>query len=157
MHPTADIYRLILTRTAARYLTVRPHGLQTTPGHLPLPRLQVQILDHGPARTLYRERKPVCRSLDGIAAVRNPERRCNPCPDRDSCTPQVRVDLVFDCLPYRLLLAHTSAQNFLLYHTDLVKQGRSPSDLITQVRVLNRGTWGELRFSAAAPDTESAK
>lgn len=157
MHPTAEIYRLILARTAARYLTVRPHGLQIAPGHLPLPRLQVQILDHGAARTLYRERKPICRSLDAIVAVRDPERRCSTCADRDQCTPQVRIDLVFDCAPYRLLLAHTSAKNFLLYHTELVKRGRRLPDLITELRVLNRGTWGELRFSVAAPDSESAK
>lgn len=147
MHPTAEIYRLILARTAARYLTVRPHGIQIASGDFPRPRLQVQILDHGAARTLYRNRQPSCRSLDAIVAVRDPQRRCSPCADRDDCTPQVRIDLVFDCAPYRLLLAHTSAKNFLLYHTQIVKRGRRLPDLITEIRVLNRGTWGELRFS----------
>jgi hypothetical protein len=149
MHPTAQIYRQILTRTAARYLTVRPHGLQIAPGHAPRPQLRVQILDHGAARTLYRERKPVCRSLDAIVALCDPERRCNLCADRDQCTPQVRIDLVFDCLPYRLLLAYTSAKNFLLYHTETLKRGHRLPDLITEIRVLNRGNWGELRFSTA--------
>jgi hypothetical protein len=156
MHPTADIYRLILARTAARYLTVRPHGFLIAPGHFPLPLIRAQILDHGAARTLYRERKPVCRSLDAIAALRNPDRRCDPCPDRDACTPQVRLDLLFDHGPFRLLLAHTSAKNFLLYHAEIVKQRRRVFDLITQIQVLNRGTWGELRFSAT-PEHEASK
>jgi hypothetical protein len=152
MHPTADIYRDILTRTAARYLTVRPHGIEIAPGYQPLKRLPVLIIDHGAARTFYRERKPVCRSLDGIHPVQHPERQCYDCTDRERCTPQVRVDLVFDCVPYRLLLAYTSAKNFLFYHTEIVKARRKLPDVITRIRVINRGTWGELRFSTAPPN-----
>lgn len=155
MHPAAQIYRDILTRTAARYLTVRPHGIEITPGHLPLKQLSVLIIDHGAARTLYRDRKPVCRSLDGIRPVQYPELECYHCVDRQHCTPQVRVDLVFDCVPYRLLLAYTSAKNFLFYQAELVKGRRKLPDVITRIRVVNRGTWGELRFSTSTSSADA--
>ena len=148
---TAQIYRDILTRTAARYLTVRPHGIELAPGYQPLKQLSVQITDHGAARTLYRDRKPVCRSLDGIRALRDPAIQCSECDDRGSCTPQLRVDLIYDCAPYRLLLAYTSARNFLFYNTEIVKARRDLSDIITRIRVINRGRWGELQFSPATP------
>jgi len=147
MHPAAEIYRDILTRTAARYLTVRPDGIEITPGQQPVKQLSVLIIDHGAARTLYRDRQPVCRSLDGIRPVQSQELACYRCPDRQHCTPQVRVDLVYDCVPYRLLLAYTSAKNFLFYQTEVLKGRRQLPEVITRIRVVNRGSWGELRFS----------
>ena len=156
MHPsTAKIYRDILTRTAARYLTVCPHGIELAPGYQPLKQLSVLITEHGAARTLYRDRKPVCRSLDAIRALRDPAIQCYECVDRDSCTPQLRVDLIYDCAPYRLLLAYTSARNFLFYHTEIVKARRNLSEIITRIRVINRGTWGELKFKPATPAPRS--
>lgn len=149
MDPTRDVYRDILRQTAGRYLTVRPRGLVISPQQPPLPILHVRILDHGAARTLYRERQPVCRSLDAIKPVQNPQIFCAECSDRRSCTPQVRVDLAFEHEPYRLLLAYTSAKNFLLYNSVIANTRRELFDVMTQIRVVNRGNWGELRFSLA--------
>jgi len=155
MHPAAEIYRDILARTAARYLAVRPAGIEIAAGHPLIAKLPVTILNHGAARTLYRERRPACRSLDGVRAVQNAKLYCAACDDRDRCTPQVRLDLVFDNIPYRLLLAYTSAKNFLFYHTELVNNRRRLEDVITMIRVVNRGSWGELRFSAARTSGET--
>ncbi|MFQ5601157.1 MAG: hypothetical protein ACE5G2_11475 [Candidatus Krumholzibacteriia bacterium] len=149
MRSTADIYRDILARTTARYLSVRPHGIHIDKASPPLRALCVQILEHGAARTLYRKRKPVCRSLDGLHPIHDSELRCSRCDQRPFCTPQVRVHLVYDHRPYRLLLAFTSAKNFLFYCTHLRQQHRALDQVVTRIRVLNRGTWGELRFDAA--------
>jgi hypothetical protein len=147
MHPTAEIYRDILARTAARYLSVRPGGIEIAAAQPLMAKLPVTILTHGAARTLYHDRRPACRSLDGVRSVQNAGLHCASCGDRERCTPQVRLDLVFDNVPYRLLLAFTSAKNFLLYHTELIQGRRRLDDTITLIRVVNRGSWGELRFS----------
>lgn len=154
MHSTRDIYRLILARTAARYLNVGPSGIQITTNSPPLTTLRAHILDHGAARTLYQQRKPACRSLDGVRSLQDPQLHCAQCVQRSICTPQIRVTLVYDHLPYRLLLAFTSAKNFLFYCTKLRTQHRELADVLTQIRVLNRGTWGELRFDIATCSDE---
>ncbi|MBD3337026.1 MAG: hypothetical protein GF355_16045 [Candidatus Eisenbacteria bacterium] len=149
MDPAHDVYRDILRRTTGRYLTVRPRGLVISPRHPPLPILHVRILDHGAARTLYHQRQPVCRSLDAVKPLKNPQVFCTDCSQRRACTPQVRVDLTFEHAPYRLLLAYTSAKNFLLYNSTIAETGRGLCDVMTQIQVVNRGNWGELRFSLA--------
>lgn len=140
-----DCYREILQQAASRYLTVRPEGIRLDPEGPAFPEIDVQILAHGPARTLYRGRKPVCRSLDGVVATRDSERSCEGCPDRKGCTPQVRVDLLHDWVPYRLLLSLSSARNFLAYVAQLPPD--EPIDgCPTRIRVLEHETWGELVF-----------
>lgn len=67
----------------------------------------------------------MCRSLNGIRPLENSEQACAPC-GASECTPQVRVDLLFEGLPYRLLLAFTSAK-----------------------KVIHRGNWGALVFDYA--------
>jgi hypothetical protein len=148
--PTADIYRSILSRTSARYMTVRPDGVELSPEQEPLEILHVQILEHAGARTLYRNRKPLCRSLDAVTSVTNPRLHCATCFQRRQCTPQVRLELLFEHRPWRLLLAYTSAKNFLLYNTAIINQRRELAEVITEIRVVNRGSWGELRFSSAS-------
>lgn len=137
--------REILHQMTARYLTVRPDGIEIQKDRPLVPLLDAQILAYGGARTLYRGRRPVCRSLDGIKAISDSQKPCADCLERKHCTPQVRLDLLADGLPYRLLLAYTSAKNFLLF------VGKSPNtqpiDAVqTRLHVLNRGSWGELRF-----------
>jgi hypothetical protein len=56
-------------------------------------------------------------------------------------------DLLADTQPYRLLLAHTSAKNFLLYETQLRESGLELYDGLHRMTVINRGSWGELRFT----------
>ena len=149
INPGADIYRSILSRTSARYMTVRPEGVELSPSDGPLEILHVQILEHAGARTLYRNRKPICRSLDAVSSITNPRMRCVTCFERRQCIPQVRVELLFEHRPWRLLLAYSSAKNFLLYNTEILNQREEIADVITEIRVVNRSTWGELRFFSA--------
>jgi len=140
---TPALLRDILLRTTARYLTVKPHGLVFPEGDSKKA-IRCRILAYGGARTLYRGRKPHCRSLDGSKSLKG--KRCSNCLDRKHCTPQVRLDILCSKAPYRLLLAYTSAKNFLLY-----ARGRASADLEkqeTRISVVDRGTWGELRFWA---------
>jgi hypothetical protein len=59
------------------------------------------------------------------------------------------LDLLFDNTPYRLLLAYTSAKNFLLYTGELVEKKLEIRSINTKIVVVNRGSWGELRFCLA--------
>jgi hypothetical protein len=149
MRSIGEIYGQILARTTARYLGVRPHGI-VVPGEGSHPEISAQILDHGAARTLYQDRKPRCRSLDAIRAVDDSKRLCALCAERARCTPQIRLNLVFRAKPYRILLAYTSAKNFLFYATEIRLRELELPNIVTSIRCLNRGTWGELRFVRAS-------
>jgi len=140
--------RAFLQQARRRYLTVRPHGFALHPDAPLRPTLEVRILSFGAARTLYQNRKPLCRSLDGIEPIAHQgRRRCADCALRPRCTAQVRLDLLADTQPYRLLLAHTSAKNFLLYETQLRERGGTLDEGLHRMTVINRGSWGELRFT----------
>lgn len=150
MFNEADLFRDILHRTTARYLTLRPDGLVLDDDPQPRAMLEARIVGHGAARTLYRGRKPTCRSLDAVKSVTDSDRRCQSCIERKHCTPQIRVDLFVDDAPYRLLLAYTSAKNFLLFWNELSRKGTEPAQGVTTLRVVHRGSWGELRFERQA-------
>lgn len=77
-------------------------------------------------------------------------RRCDDCAFAKECTGQVRVDLLAGGRPYRLLLAYTSAKNFLLYEADLRDLHISIEGVVHQVDVIDRRTFGEVRFSRPA-------
>jgi hypothetical protein len=140
--------RAILQQARRRYLTVRPHGFELNPGERLRPVLEVRILSFGSARTLYQNRKPLCRSLDAVRPTTAKEHRsCAECALRTRCTSQVRLDLLAETQPYRLLLAYTSAKNFLLYETQLRASGLALYDGLHRMTVIHRGSWGELRFS----------
>jgi hypothetical protein len=140
--------RAILQQAQRRYLTVRPHGFELNPGERLRPVLAARILAFGSARTLYQDRKPLCRSLDGIEpTVPKAQRRCAECALRARCTSQVRLDLLVHTQPYRLLLAHTSAKNFLLYEAQLRHSTLALYERLHRITVINRGSWGELRFA----------
>ncbi len=138
--------RAILHRALVRYLTVTPAGLLLAKGELPRPTVEVRILGFGGARTLYRKRKPVCRSLDGVAALTDSDKICANCEDHEKCTPQVRLDLIVERCAYRCLLAFTSARNFLEYEARLRGDRVDLNAAIHAITVVNRGSWGELRF-----------
>ena len=133
----------------ARYITVRPLGIDLGNNRKLIPALNCQILDYGAARTLYRNRRPVCRSLDAVKAIKDANKLCQQCVDRDHCIGQVRLDLLFENCPYRLLLAYTSAKNFLLYTGKLAEKKIEIQTTDTKIVVVNRGSWGELRFCLA--------
>ena len=138
--------REILHRALVRYLTVTPHGLLLAKGELPRPTVQARILAVGGARTLYQKRKPVCRSLDGVAAVTDSDKTCSECSDREKCTPQVRLDLIVERHALRCLLAFTSARAFLEYEARLRRENVVLEEALHEISVVNRGSWGELRF-----------
>lgn len=144
------IYRDIVLHMNARYLTVRPRGIEVMPSRPLLPEIEARVLNHGGARTLYRlskgRKRPVCRSLNGVRPLQNPKQVCGNCPSHPECTPQVRVDLLFEGLLYRLILAYTSAQSFLQYLARVVRDGHDVREVLTKIRVLPRGTWGALAF-----------
>jgi len=139
--------REILQRALARYLTVTPEGFKLIGRAKPVPQIDARIVSFGGARTLYKNRRPDCRSLDGVQSITHP-RRCGECELRSQCTAQVRLDALVDGRPYRLLLAHTSARNFLVYETRLRQKGHDYAQVLHRITVVDRGSWGELRFSA---------
>ena len=145
----AEILRDIVQRMMARYITVRPLGIDLGNNRKLIPALNCRILDYGAARTLYRNRRPVCRSLDAVKAIKDANKLCQQCVDRDHCTGQVRLDLLFENCPYRLLIAYTSAKNFLLYTAKLTEKKIEIQSTDTKIVVVNRGSWGELRFCLA--------
>lgn len=141
-----DPLRELLHHMTARYLTIRPGGFELEGAARLRPTLDAQLLGYGGARSLYRGRRPVCRSLDGIRAIEDHEKSCACCTDRKHCTPQVRLDLLVEHAPSRLLLAYSSARNFLLFIGPL-GPGEALRPLRIRIRVLNRGSWGELSFA----------
>jgi hypothetical protein len=148
--PTSDLQplRAILQQARRRYLTVRPRGFELNPGERLRPVLEARILGFGSARTLYQNRAPLCRSLDAVRPITAKEHRsCAECALRTRCTSQVRLDLLVDTQPFRLLLAHTSAKNFLLYEAQLRERGIALYEGLHRIIVINRGSWGELRFT----------
>jgi hypothetical protein len=138
----------------ARYLSVRSTGLQMPHGPI-VPTLRARLLACRPARTLYENHQPRCRSLDGIQSVTE-ARTCAACLLRKTCTPQIYLELLHDHVPYRLLLAYTSARNFMLFASRLRQQGQpvQNADLLLSVR--DRGRWGELHFSTPPPQPSTS-
>jgi hypothetical protein len=146
--PDVEPLRELLHRFLVRYLTVRPGGFEFQKGDRLRPEVEARILGHGGARTLYQNRKPECRSLDGVRPVTgDTERSCADCDQRSGCTPQVRLDLFIERQAFRLLLAYSSARAFFLYEGKLHQRSVAVEDVVTKIVVVNRGSWGELRFS----------
>jgi|GEM_PF-1069876 len=133
----------------ARYLAVRPGGLQMPHGPL-VSSLRVQLLLCRPARTLYENHQPRCRSLDGIQSITG-GRACAACLLRKTCTPQIYIELLHDRVPYRLLLAYSSARNFMLFVSRLRQSGQPVENAEVLLSVRDRGRWGELRFISPPP------
>ncbi len=146
----------------ARYLLVRPAGIQFPHGRL-CPSLSAAILACRPARTLYQNKQPVCRSLDGIQSLQEAlsavpgtaqaGRACASCLLRKSCTPQIYLELLADGVPYRLLLAYTSARNFMLFASQLRAKQQPVENAQVIISVRDRGRWGELRFISPAAES----
>jgi len=144
-----QILRDILHRTTASYMTIRPHGIDPGNNRKPLPNLDCRILNFSAAKTLYLERRPVCRSLDAVKAFGKSDVYCRQCPNYQRCTDQIRLELLFENRPYRLLIAYTSAKNFLIYTSKIAVQKIEVHTIDTKLVVINRGSWGELRFYRA--------
>ena len=131
----------ILDRSQARYLRVLPTGLAFPDGRV-LQSVSVTIRRHHPARTLYRNRRPVCRSLDGSNPLTNTKKSCVTCLERPTCTPQILLTILVKLEPFYLLLSHTSLRNFI-HFTQHKTLGQHDSILI---KILKHQHWGEITF-----------
>ena len=139
--------RELVSRAFARYLRVLPSGFQLSSGNI-VPAISASIIASRPARTLYKNRRPICRSLDGIQAL-STDKSCATCLSRNTCTPQICLEIIHQGVPWRLILAYTSARNFLLFDSILKKQGITLEDSTIRIAVRDRGRWGEVHFSNA--------
>jgi hypothetical protein len=153
MNTVQSVLSDLFTDAFARYIAVRPTGLQLPHGPI-LQSLPVRLLACHPARTLYENHQPRCRSLDGIQSI-NDARSCAACLLRKNCTPQIYIELLYDHVPYRLLLAYTSARNFMSFASRLRQQGQPIENAPILISVRDRGRWGELTFSNSAQQTQS--
>ena len=146
MDHTPKSMRELMASAFARYITVRPGGLELRPGET-VPALSARLLGFHSARTPYRKRQPTCRSLDGVRPMVG-EQTCAACIFRRTCTPQICVDLLADGVPARLLLAFTSLRNFLVFVEGRRREGKAVEGAGVRVAVRNRGHWGEVVFFA---------
>ena len=138
--------RQIMTQTYARYATITPLGIVLPAGPTPYNPLPVTIIAHRPARTLYVNRHPLCRSLNGINSV-NGRKRCICCEDKQSCTPQISLEILYRSVPFRIMLAYTSAKNFISFRKTFQAPQRYVDEAFVEISVIDRGRWGEACFA----------
>jgi hypothetical protein len=144
MSQTQSAFQDLFTATFVRYLSVRPTGIQMPYGPI-CSTLSASLLAFRPARTRYQNHHPVCRSLDAIRSILE-DRECASCTLRQSCTPQIFLELLHDHVPYRLLIAYSSARNFLIFVSRLRSSGVPVENAEILLSVRDRGRWGELHF-----------
>ena len=53
-----------------------------------------------------------------------------------------------DDRPFQLLLAYTSARNFLIHEAELHQRGLLLYKILHRLDIANRGSWGEVHFTA---------
>ena len=143
--PIKDILGDILADTFATYVQVLPHGLRLPAGSV-IPQITGELFRSSPARTLYKNGKPSCRSLDGVRSLKT-KKACSSCRNRNKCTPQFRLDLMHSAGLLRFLLAYTSARNYMSFLSSLHRQQCPVEGSTITIDVIDRGHWGELRFA----------
>lgn len=139
--------RDVLHRAMAQYLRVSPAGFHL--GGAQQKSIVARILKYGEARTLYTNRRPECRSLDGIRSQTHPDRTCASCALQPACTSQLHLELLINGRPYRLLLAYTSAGNFLIYAHSRDFASKPLEHRTHRLIAIDRGHFTEIRFEAA--------
>ncbi|MCP4716643.1 MAG: hypothetical protein GY868_16095, partial [Deltaproteobacteria bacterium] len=72
-----EILRDIVQRMMARYMTIRPLGIDLGNRRKLISALNCRVLNYAAARTLYQQRRPICRSLDAVKALRDPKKTAN--------------------------------------------------------------------------------
>ena len=152
-HNIKDVLHDFLADNFSSYVTILPHGLRLESGKL-IQRISGQIMHSGPARTLYENRKPSCRSLNGVQSLQS-KTSCAACYRRGECTPQIRLDLLHASGIHRFLLAYTSARKYMLFLSSLAKQQCPVEGAEITISVINRGKWGELCFRQQSREKEA--
>jgi hypothetical protein len=154
MNSGPHLFRDVVYRSFCRYLRVTPSGFQLPSGDL-LQSLPVLLLRFHHARTLYKDKKPSCRSLDGIQSLTE-GRSCASCLLRKNCTPQISLEFLHDHMPFRLILSYTSARNFLSFLSTLTNHRQPVENAHVLISVRDRGRWGEICFSLNPPHASSS-
>jgi hypothetical protein len=137
--------RQILAQSLARYASITPKGILLPCASVPYNPLPTTIITYKPARTRYLLRKPVCRSLNGICSV-DRKQSCATCQEARTCTPQIALDFNYRTVPFRLLLAFTSANNFITFLRKRGAEGTTCEGVPISITVIDHGRWGEARF-----------
>lgn len=133
----------------ARYVAVSARGFHLYDDKV-VPELTVYLRTAKPARTFYVNRKPTCRSIDGIRDLTG-SRECASCRSRSHCTPQIYLEFMYERVPLRMLLAYTSARNFIKFSSDIEERYRKAITAVhIRMSLLDRGRWTEIRFWLAA-------
>ena len=140
--------RQIICAAAARYAAITPKGILIPAAPTPYNPFPVSIVTYKPARTLYVKKQPHCRSLNGLHSLLH-KRPCTTCDDRRACTPQIALEILYRNVPFRLMLAYTSAKNFLAFTRTLNGTPHTTEGAPVVISVIDRGRWGEARFQLA--------
>lgn len=132
-----------------KYVRVTPEGFHLYDDVI-VKELSVSLRNVNPARTLYEKRKPVCRSIDAVKNISG-TCACSSCRLRSKCTPQIYLEFMYQYVPLRLLLAYTSARNFVKFSSETTKRLVKPITVIqVQLSTIDRGRWTEVRFAVVS-------
>jgi len=134
----------ILCNITAKYATVTPGGIKLIDKVI-YQSIQITIVDFKPARTRYLNKKPVCRSFNGINPLKD-KKLCATCNYKTTCTPQILLDFLYAAMPFRLLLAYTSVKNFFRLIHKCEKENHNIKGKMITLKIINRGRWGEVVF-----------
>jgi hypothetical protein len=137
--------REIIAQSMSRYATITSKGILLPSSSAVYNPLPVTIITYGPARTRYINRKPICRSLNGISSLER-KQTCALCQEARTCTPQIALDICYRIVPVRLLLAFTSAKNFMALLRKLGIERKPYEGAHISISVIDRGRWGEACF-----------
>jgi hypothetical protein len=138
--------REICASAAARYALIAPAGILLPSAASPYNPITVRIVTYKPARTRYVNKQPICRSLNGLFSLHD-NSRCAACEYRRTCTPQIALDILYRAVPFRLMLAYTSAKNFFAFLRTAQTPHQGIEGATISISVLDRGKWGEARFT----------
>lgn len=152
MTPPIHTIRELIAQSYAQYLDIKPSGFSIGNKKLPS-QINATIVIFKPARTLYLNKKPTCRSLNGIISLKK-NRSCADCDMKKSCTPQICLQVFYENIPLRLMLAYTSAKNFLKLITVMKNKGISSDGAHIRISVKDRGRWGEVCFELIHENNE---
>jgi hypothetical protein len=139
--------KAILEKSFSRYIRVLPEGFLLPRDNQIFSYLTVQLSSYYSSRTLYQNKKPVCRSLDGVSSVKG-KKNCSSCPTNPQCTPQICVEFVYQGIPLKLLLAYTSMRKFIEFVSRWKLSPNQEIKNLMTLTVLNRGKWGEVHFTS---------
>lgn len=152
-------------RTTVRYATITAAGVLLDGESESRSVLVARIVAVSPSRSLYREGRLLCRSLDGAWNLAG-RRACPRCPEREACTPQARLDLAVDGAARgridRLLLAYTNREQLEQWMPRARgATGRAIVGMRVRLTVEPRESragrpWGRLVFEVADATAEGA-